>query len=140
LKNGRVKGIARFTRDGNGSHWGGFNTKLSDFELEYEAWLATRPVLGDAPVAPPVTPPAGETLRDLIMRRGDEEQLIQFNKDAALQKAGSAAGYTINSPEYKVTKDGRTFVCQRMEHQGTGAVRYYYCPDVTYTPVRYEQR
>ena len=60
----------------------------------------------------------------------EEAQAIQFNPDAALQKAIYAEGFDgflPNSPEFDITHDGVEYRAQRAEHLGTGEVRVYYC-------------
>lgn len=70
-------------------------------------------------------PPAA-TLSETLLAAGEAAQVIQFNPQAALQKAIFAAGFVPNSPEFQVTFDGDRYVAQRAENLASGEVRIYY--------------
>lgn len=75
----------------------------------------------------PVEPPAPEKeLRTLLIEKGQENQVIEFNPDAALQKQIFADGFVPNSSEFSVTHEGTEYIAQRAEHLGSGEVRVYY--------------
>lgn len=74
----------------------------------------------------PVSPEYA-SLEDAMKAAAQAAQVIEFNKDAALQKAIYADGYHINSPEFDLTYGGITYRCQRAEDLGTGQVRCYFC-------------
>lgn len=84
-------------------------------------------------------PPAA-TLDELLVRTGDQKQVIQFNPGAALQKAIFAASFVPNSGEFKVQWDGQAYVGQRAEHLESGEVRIYYCKDGNWSNVLYVVR
>lgn len=70
---------------------------------------------------------AGEQdLPTALLRAAEQNQVIQFNPDAALQKAIFADGLVPNSSEFRVTVAGDTYIGQRAEHLHTGEVRVYY--------------
>jgi hypothetical protein len=72
--------------------------------------------------------PAFATLRDALLWHAAEEQLIEFNPAASLQKRIFADGFVPNSPEFDVEKGGSVYRGQRAEHLGSGEVRVYFAP------------
>lgn len=71
-----------------------------------------------------------KTLEEVLLEEAARQQLIEFNPDAALQKAIFAEGFdgfVPNSKEFDVTHGGVEYRGQRTEHLGTGEVRVYYC-------------
>jgi len=91
----------------------------------------TRPP-GDAVPIPP-----DPSLAQVLVSRAQEEQVIRFNPNAALQKSIFADGYVPNSPEFEVDHRGQVYVAQRAEHMGTGDVRVYYVPKFEWDKVEY---
>jgi len=71
--------------------------------------------------------PPASSLSELLIRTGDQQQVIQFNPEAALQKAIFLAQFVPNSPEFTVRWNDRAFVGQRAEHLKSGEVRVFYC-------------
>jgi hypothetical protein len=67
-------------------------------------------------------------LHDELLRRGDAEQRIQFNRTAALQRRIFADGFSPNSGEFRVRFAGISYSAQRAEHLGSGEVRVYHVP------------
>jgi hypothetical protein len=80
--------------------------------------------------------PAGSDL----LARGEANQVIYFNPDAALQKRIFADGFVPNSGEFRMTFEGAEYIAQRAEHLGTGAVRVYYVRAGDWDNVRFVQR
>lgn len=79
------------------------------------------------------------TLEAALQGEAQRNQLIRFNKSAALQKVIFADGYTPNSNEFVLSFDGVDYVAQRAEHLDTGEVRVYNCvvgqyDQVTFVP------
>lgn len=68
----------------------------------------------------------GEDLSKALLDAAQENQLIEFNPDAALQKVIFDDGFVPNSSEFRVTIAGDIYIGQRAEHLGTGEVRVYY--------------
>ena len=75
----------------------------------------------------PVEPPITGTLAETLLAAAQAAQVIQFNPDAALQKAIFMAEFVPNSPEFTVRWNDRAFVGQRAEHLKSGEVRVFYC-------------
>ena len=69
---------------------------------------------------------ADSLLRDALLAAGEENQVMQFNPDAALQQAIFADGFVPNSGEFELPFDSDTYLAQRAEHLETGDVRVYY--------------
>lgn len=70
------------------------------------------------------TPPG--TLEEILLAAGEEHQLIQFNPNAALQKAIFQDGFVPNSDEFDLEYDGVQYRGQRAERLSDGIVRVYY--------------
>jgi hypothetical protein len=66
------------------------------------------------------------SLRQTLLERAEQEQRIQFNPAAALQREIFRAGFVPNSPEFGVTFEGKRYLAQRAERLSNGAVRVYY--------------
>lgn len=81
--------------------------------------------------------PTYATLLEALQQTAQREQVIQYNKDAALQKAIFAAGFVPNSPEYRLEFGGTSYIAQRAEHLATGEVRVYNCPVGLYDQVSF---
>lgn len=81
--------------------------------------------------------PSYSTLEAALQGEAQRNQLIQFNPDAALQKAIFAAGLVPNSPEFPLSFGGVDYIGQRSEHLGTGEVRVYNCPVGQYDQVSF---
>ncbi len=89
------------------------------------------------PVEPP---PSGWTLEEALLIAAKDAQVIQFNPNAALQKAIFAAGFVPNSPEFGIELDDVVYVGQRAENLQSGEVRVYYCVVDDYGNVQYVVR
>lgn len=63
---------------------------------------------------------------EAILSEAERQQVMQFNPNAALQRAIFTAGYTPNSPEFEIEHGGTRYVAQRAEHLASGSVRVYY--------------
>jgi hypothetical protein len=72
-----------------------------------------------------VEPPALSREQKLIQVAA-EKQVIQFNPDAALQKAIFAHGFVPNSGEFDIDLDGQAHIGQRSENLASGEVRVYF--------------
>jgi hypothetical protein len=79
-------------------------------------------------------------LEEALLIGAEDAQVIQFNPDAALQKAIFAAGFVPNSPEFGIELDDVVYVGQRAESLQNGEVRVYYCAVGDYGNVRYVVR
>lgn len=77
------------------------------------------------------------TLLEALQKTAQKEQRIQFNPDAALQKAIFAAGFVPNSPEFPLSFGGVDYIGQRAERLDTGEVRVYNCPVGLYDQVTF---
>ncbi len=81
-----------------------------------------------------------DTLRGVLLARGQKLQAIQFNNQAALQKRIFADSFVPNSAEFSIAIAGANYVAQRAENLKSGAVRVYFCPTPSFTPVKFVQR
>ncbi|MFN8475674.1 MAG: CAP domain-containing protein [Anaerolineae bacterium] len=70
----------------------------------------------------------GGGLGDALLAQCEAKQVMQFNPSAALQRRIFADGFVPNSGEFSLEVGGQTYVGQRAEHLGSGAVRVYYVP------------
>ena len=61
-----------------------------------------------------------------LLAAGEQQQVIQFNPHAALQKRIFADRFVPNSPEFSLAFNRMVYAAQRAEHLGTGAVRVYF--------------
>jgi len=84
--------------------------------------------------------PAPSGLAQALLNEAQAKQVIQFNPNAALQKAIFAAGFVPNSGEFKITVSGQVYVAQRAEHLVTGEVRVFYCRDLDWGNVSFVKR
>lgn len=75
-----------------------------------------------------------------LLAEGEAHQLLQFNREAALQKRIFADGLVPNSAEFTVTMDNVAYVAQRAEHLLTGKVRVYYAPTANVADVHFATR
>jgi hypothetical protein len=141
LQDARIRGACVFTYDGNGSHWGGFNIKLDDWQIEFLAWLGTRPELPPRPdlpqPKPPEPPPAQPTFEAALHEAIAARQQIFLNPAAALQKHILADGFVPTCNEFDMTHDGAAYLVQRAERLSDGAVRGYYAPRGQWNDVRW---
>lgn len=130
---GRIKQVFTFTYDIGSSHWKKFDIRSWAFLDEFFK------VKDQVPNQPPPPPPTG-SFHDWLLAEGEEEQVIQFNPDAALQKAIFADGFVPNSPEFRRVWEGAPIVAQRAERLSDGVVRVYYAREGEWDTVVYEQR
>jgi len=79
-------------------------------------------------------------LQDALLAGAEENQVMQFNPDAALQQAIFADGFVPNSGEFDVTFEGEKYVAQRAEHLESGEVRVYYALEGDWQNVHYIAR
>ena len=84
--------------------------------------------------------PSTSTFDREIVAAADFAQLIQLNKDAALQKRILADGFVPTSNEVRFEHDEKLYIVQRAEHLSTGQVRAYYCPWADFNNVKYVVR
>jgi hypothetical protein len=84
--------------------------------------------------------PAPSGLEQALINEAQAKQVIQFNPNAALQKAIFAAGFVPNSGEFKINVSGTFYVAQRAEHLVTGEVRVYYCKDGVWNDVNFVKK
>lgn len=67
------------------------------------------------------------SLPQALIQKGNAAQVLQFNKNAALQKVIFRDNFVPNSPEFNLTFEGKTYLAQRAENLTSGEVRVYYC-------------
>jgi hypothetical protein len=67
-------------------------------------------------------------LSDLLVQEGKRCQVLQFNREAALQKRIFADGFVPNSTEFTIDQDGKQYIGQQAEHLASGERRVYYVP------------
>lgn len=77
-------------------------------------------------VEKPPEPPTDETLSQHLWRVGEENQVIELNPGAAIQKVIFADGFVPVMGEYLTTYANQKYVVQVAEHLGTGERRTYY--------------
>ena len=80
------------------------------------------------------------TLHEAILSEAERQQVMQFNPDAALQRAIFTAGYTPNSPEFEIEHGEKRYAAQRAEHLASGVVRVYYAQMGDWGNVRFVER
>lgn len=80
------------------------------------------------------------TLDEVLLIKGEQNQVIQFNPTAALQRRIFADGFVPNSAEFDVTHEGTDYIAQRAEHLQSGEVRIYYAPKTNYNQVAFVAR
>lgn len=83
-----------------------------------------------AMAAPAVAAPTlnGNGLHDLLLQEGKRCQVLQFNREAALQKRIFADGFVPNSTEFTLDQDGKQYIGQQAENLASGERRVYYVP------------
>lgn len=81
-----------------------------------------------------------EDLRTVLLEAGAENQVIELNPDAALQKHLFADGFVPSSEEFRVTYAGQEYAAQRAEDLDSGEVRVYYAPVTNFNDVQYVTR
>ena len=70
--------------------------------------------------------PEFEALDEALLWHGEAAQVIQFNPQAALQRAIFMDGFVPSSGEFTVDWHGRQYAAQRAEHLASGEVRVYF--------------
>jgi hypothetical protein len=75
-----------------------------------------------------------------LLTRAEQEQVIQFNPGAALQKRIFADGFVPNSPEFTLVFANVAYIGQRAENLASGAVRVYYVRSGDWGNVTFVQR
>lgn len=65
-------------------------------------------------------------LPDLLVQEGKRCQVLQFNREAALQKRIAADGFVPNSTEFTIDQGGAQYLGQQAEHLTSGERRVYY--------------
>lgn len=108
----------------------------SKHHVNYRLWWEKRrkgnqpmggdPTGGTTPVPGGGTTIGQRTLAQSLVQRGDTAQLIEFNKNAAIQKVIFTDGFLPNSREFELTFEGKTYIGQRAERLNDGEVRIYY--------------
>lgn len=81
------------------------------------------------PVASPAASPASNGssgLHELLKQEGQRCQVLQFNRDAALQKRIFADGFVPNSTEFTLNQGGVSYLGQQAQHLASGEQRVYY--------------
>ncbi|MFN8473794.1 MAG: hypothetical protein U0822_16510 [Anaerolineae bacterium] len=76
----------------------------------------------------PPSASAASSFEETALAYADQQQVIQFNPGAALQKRIFADGFVPNSPEFSLQL-GSPYIAQRAENLATGEVRVYYVHD-----------
>lgn len=80
------------------------------------------------------------TLEAQLLGEAEKRQVIQFNPQAALQKAIFAAGFVPNSGEFETVRESVRIIAQRAESLSSGEVRVYYAPVGDWANVKYVVR
>ena len=80
------------------------------------------------------------TLAAQIVGEAEKRQVIEFNPQAALQKAIFAAGFVPNSPGFETVREGVRYIAQRAEHLNSGEVRIYFVKVGDWGNVAYQVR
>lgn len=70
----------------------------------------------------------GNSLNDLLVQEGKRCQVLQFNREAALQKRIFADGFVPNSTEFTLDQDGKQYIGQQAENLASGERRVYFVP------------
>jgi len=65
-------------------------------------------------------------LNDLLRQEGKRCQVLQFNREAALQKRIFADGFVPNSTEFTINQGGADYIGQQAENLASGEQRVYY--------------
>lgn len=65
-------------------------------------------------------------LTDLLIQEGKRNQVLQFNREAALQKRIFADGFVPNSTEFTIAQGGVQYIGQQAEQLVSGERRVYY--------------
>jgi hypothetical protein len=130
---GRIKQVFTFTYDIGSSHW-------EKFDIRSWAFLDEFFKVKDQVPNQPLSPPPTASFHDWLLAEGEVEQVIQFNPDAALQKAIFADGLVPNSPEFRRVGEGTPIIAQRADRLSDGVVRVYYARESELDTVVYEQR
>jgi hypothetical protein len=136
LKDARIRTGAIFTYDGIAEQWGHFNIKNSDWQIEWLAWLSTRPELPEEPFVPP---DRGGTFDETLQEQCSEHQVIFLNPQAALQKRIAADGFVPTSNEFEMQYGGTDYLAQRAERLSDGAVRGYYVVKGQWSDVKWRR-
>ena len=95
-------------------------------------FMPTPPAPTPPPPPSPSAPSGGKvaesalTSAQKLVQMAAEKQVIQFNPDAALQKAIFAHGFVPNSGEFDIKLEGQPHIAQRAEHLSSGEVRVYF--------------
>lgn len=71
---------------------------------------------------------SGGALQDRLIQEGQRCQVLQFNREAALQKRIFADGFVPNSTEFTIDQDGTQYMGQQAENLASGERRIYYVP------------
>jgi hypothetical protein len=85
------------------------------------------------------TATSGGSLQDLLVQEGKRAQVLQFNRDAALQKRIFADGFVPNSTEFTINQGSVQYIGQQAEHLASGERRVYYVPVGDWGNVQYVQ-
>jgi len=72
--------------------------------------------------------PTGVNLNDLLVQEGKRCQVLEFNREAALQKRIFADGFVPNSTEFTLDQGGVQYIGQQAENLASGERRVYYVP------------
>jgi hypothetical protein len=131
---GRIKQVFPFTYDIGSSHWEKFDIRNWNF---LDAFFAVQDTWPQVPGV--LQPPPVGNFKSWLWDEAADEQVIQFNPAAALQKAIFADGFVPNSPEFERTWQGATIVVQRAERLSDGVVRVYYVRRDNWDDVAHEQ-
>ncbi len=105
-------------------HLGGIVDRLKAFQQQAPDQPDDEPDQPDDEPDKPEKPK--RSLGQKLLAKAAQEQVIEFNPDAALQKRIFADGFVPNSPEFEVKHGGKVYVAQRAEHLARGEVRVYH--------------
>lgn len=120
----------------------GLKMEPKNHHVSYELGftLTTKDGSTTPPPKPEPNPVPATGLAKALIDKAQEKQVIQFNPNAALQKAIFAAGFVPNSGEFSITVSGQGYVAQRAEHLVTGEVRVFYCLDGQWSNVQWVKK
>lgn len=105
----------------------GYNTRIAGVEADFfETAREPKTNPGAIEQVSEPTPPPVEDPLDVLWQESIEQQVLELNDQAALQRAITADGFTPVSPEFWKTVNGIQYAAQTAESATTGERRVYY--------------
>jgi hypothetical protein len=122
-------------------HLGGMVDRLAALEAQRPEPKRPEPEPEPRPEpGPEPFPQPDHSLARALLDEADRRQVLQFNREAALQKRIFADGFVPNSPEFDLTFEGAQYIGQRAENLDTGEVRVYHVRAGDWGNVAFNQR